>query len=1408
MWVAGKAGADESLDTCPYSLTDHFGDQRLPNAPHQVGAQWLTEIFTRSARQFPNHTALQIPRTGEALTYAELDARADVVAASLSCVVNGPDQVVAVAMDQDNWHIVACHLGILRAGAVVMFLDTTLPDALVDHMLEDADPVAVLTRDLDNFRGLPTIDVSDLPEEASRLEPPPWLDDPTQRLASIFYTSGTTGKPKGVECTHAGYVNLALSYADYFDLVPGLDATSLTSSMGYDGSISEMYSAWVSGCTVVLLTREEIQSGPDLVPVLRESEVTVLFCPPVLLATLTSNPEVDLPYPICRYVVPAGEAFPGTLVEPWTRCRRQIINTYGPTEASTDTSRQSLRPGEPVTIGSPFPNVSYVILEFGGLSPLPHGETGELCIGGVHVARGYRNLPEQTARQFITDPRFGRLYRTGDRCWIDKETHRVHFQGRVDAQIKVRGHRVEVQPVEDMLQTQFEDVETAVLDYQNDELVAFVIAPSLCSEPGPGVVAAPAGWAAQIKGELAGQLPPASVPTRIFLVDELAMKPRSGKIDRQRLPDLTELPDAGDSRYFEGPGNVLFADREAKSGIPEPVGPGAGVEPDSANVLTICRDVLKAPLGWDDSFTDHGAHSIAVARLVQCLQAEGWAVTVRELLSDCDTARKIADRELERQRGSGKRQVPVQDVVTQLTRDEAAARVLTPRRFTLLQFLFLLVLHFPGILVLVGFVAAAEIGEFFVTARLEEFMFVGVLMYLLALAVPFANLVWVMVIRFLMGGHYGWNNVSHGTYPKWSRMHLRIWCIRRLEFFVLRPLAALLRSAPLLAWTLRRLGATVGSNLQCARDAEFYGPLSLVQIGDNVAIQTGACISVSRWIGTDLHIGPVDLESDCKIGMRSGVANGVRVGRGSWVTPLTPVLKDIGPGEIWDGAPAHCAGQCTRLRRSADHCRYRLPLWCLEILSLLMQVVFEIFLLVLPTAVIAWSAASYIPAETTAQGADYFTVMPLAEIIWQIGLYAFVTSWATIVVTSVLVCLFIRGTAASPGLYPSRGLRSALLHYRIKKFNQIQRLWTWTITGQYLRALAGLRFKRVGASECDLMLNLVPELVSADSQVFWSHGCFTNVLDHGAEYLKLSHLDMPANFFASNNCVAESGQLPTNFLLGVSTPGNDIRFRRQMRSRHGAPITVAGNPPLRFASADFETENEAREMPGYSLFLVRFALSDVFSIGLLPIAEVLVYTIAYTILLRFGGHPVISALLALVLTEGLLVALCLLVKQILVGGSWGSDHSASFWSWRHFTYFFAQDCFFTWCRRPLRFVSGTVLANPILRRMGCSIGKRTIISSPIQAFDWNAVSIGDDCMVEGMFQLHSFEKMRLKVKRTDIRSGSSINFGTTLMGGSVVESGTTILPLSLVLKGMHLPEAIYQGNPVEPVTVRGAGAAT
>ena len=1395
IWAAQKV---PQADNCPCSLTDVFGDRPFVNVPHQRGVRWLTEIFSRSAEKYPHLTALQIPHTGESLTFAELDVRAEAVAAALSPFLNGPDQIVAVAMSQDNWQIVACHLGILRAGGTVMFLDTTLPDALITHMLNDAEPVIILTRGQDKFRDLPTLDVLTLPEKTPRRNAPAWLDDPTHRLATIFYTSGTTGMPKGVECPHAGYVNLALSYADYFDLLPGMDATSLTSSLGYDGSISEMYSAWVAGCAVVMLTKEQVRSGPDLVPVLREAEVTVLFCPPVLLTTLTSAPEVDLPYPLCRYIVPAGEAFPSALVGPWTRGRRQIINTYGPTEASTDTSRQSLRPGEPITIGSPFANVTYVILEIDQLKPLPHGEIGELCIGGIHVARGYRNLPGQTAQKFIAHPQFGRLYRTGDKCKIDIQTQRVHFLGRIDAQLKVRGHRVEAQAVEDILQTEFGEIEAAVLDCQNETLVAFVVAPSVCEGAISVAAPAPAKWAARVTATLAQKLPAPSVPTRIFLVEKFVMKPVSGKIDRECLPNLAHFlrsaePKAKYARQ-DPPANASDKGQEVAE-LPA----SEGTSPECEEVLAICRALFDAPLGLDDGFTEAGGHSILIARLAQKLQAAGWMVPVRALLGDCNTVRKVANRPRTLEQASKASAAPVKLSETCAKRDEGAAEVLSIRYFTTLQVLFATLLYSPLLVAFVGALTLIDVEAFFTTSSFPEFVVAAFALYFVGLVMPFASLFWVMTIKLILGGDVYRNNVTSGIYPKWSKTHLRIWCIGRLEQMVLRPLATMYRSAPLMAFALRQLGATVGKNLQCAHDAALSGPLDLISIDDDVAIQTGAYIQTTRWSGQYLHVGPVRLERGCKIGMRAAIANNVTVGRGTWITSFTPILTDVGEHEMWEGAPARLSGRCTQLKRTAVTCRYAHPIWLLETLNVLMQVFLSFCLIAAPTAAILWLARDIIFADDADLAREYFRVTPLFEIVWRVALYTFITTWVAVVVTSVLSCLFIRWTAASPGLYPSRGLKGALLLYRMNRLNAVQQWWTWTVTGQYLRALAGMHFPRIGASECDVMFNLIPEVATADAKVFFSNGCFTNMLDRGAEHLTLRRLDMPRNFFGGNNCVAEHGNFPSNFLLGVSTPGSEIQFRRQMRSRPGEPITVAGNPPVKFASAPFETENDTHRLPSFPLFLTRLFLFDFFSIGILRIAEVMIFAILAVCLLRLGGHPIASVVLALTLVEVALVLLSVAIKKGLVGSKWGTNHATPFWSWRHFAYFFAQDCFFVWCRGPLAFFADTVLANSILRWMGCHIGRGTLVTQPMQCSDWNAVSFGNDCVVDGFLQFHTFENMMLKVKRTHIQDGSTVAFGATVMGGSVIEPDTTILPLSLVLKEMIMTTATYEGSPAQPV---------
>jgi non-ribosomal peptide synthetase-like protein len=862
------------------------------------------------------------------------------------------------------------------------------------------------------------------------------------------------------------------------------------------------------------------------------------------------------------------------------------------------------------------------------------------------------------------------------------------------------------------------------------------------------------------------------------------MKPVSGKIDRKSLPDLAHLLHGGGPEHTgERPHTLLQKAKKAEISSAE-----------CDQVLEICRTVFETPLGPDDEFALSGGHSIAIARLAQTLQAAGWSIGVRALLTDCDTARKIANRPRAVQAAASARSATSKQDTP--VRDAAAAEILSVPYFTTLQILFALFQYSPALVALIFVLDEAEYGVAFVSAGLREYLVAGLVLYIVVLTVPFAVLVWAMLIKSFMGGDVYKNNVTPGVYPKWSRMHLRIWCISRIQSMVLVPLAALYRSAPLRAFAIGQLGATVGTNLQCAHDSVLDGPLDLVTIDDDVAIQTGAYIHTTRWLGQFLEVGPIHLESGCKIGMRAAVANDVTVGSGTWVTPFTPILSNIGSHEVWEGSPARLTGRCTELKRTAKACEYAQPIWLLESVNVLMQTGLSFALTAVPVAVILWLVGTHVLPGTFVSD---LRSGPFLEVVWHLTLYTFLTTWVSIVLTSVLGCIFIRLTAASPGLYPSRALKAALLMYRVHRMNAIQTQWTWTVTGQYLRALAGMRFERVGASECDVMHNLVPELATAGAQVFWSNGCFTNMLDYGAEHITLRQLDMPHKFFTGNNCVAECGHFPSNFLLGVSTPASDINFRRQMRARPGSPIIVAGNPPVRFARAHVDEQHLEKDA-SFLLFLSRVLLNDVFSIGMIPVTAELLFLILYIALERSVGYPVAGAFAALALAEIGVLLLCITVKNVMVGKKWGAGHSTPFWSWRHFAYFFAQDCFFVWCREPLRFLAGTTAANSILRRMGCRIGERTIVTDPMQCSGWNAVSVGSDCYVAGFLQFHTFENLTLTVKRTTLEDGCAVNTGATIMGGAVIERDSTLLPLSMVLKEMDLSTATYHGSPAEAVS--------
>jgi serine acetyltransferase len=406
--------------------------------------------------------------------------------------------------------------------------------------------------------------------------------------------------------------------------------------------------------------------------------------------------------------------------------------------------------------------------------------------------------------------------------------------------------------------------------------------------------------------------------------------------------------------------------------------------------------------------------------------------------------------------------------------------------------------------------------------------------------------------------------------------------------------------------------------------------------------------------------------------------------------------------------------------------------------------------------------------------------------------------WLGVLTSSLILCTFLRLTPTPPGWTRAASFRGTLARYRQTKMNQVQQMWGWSLTGQYLRALAGVKFSRVGASECDELVNLLPEHLHADANVFIAQGCFCNVLDEHGAFLLTRPVQMPAGFFASNNAMVEPGPIPGNLLLGVSTPLGPHLYRPQYSDRPDTKRVLAGNPPLEMGATDPQSA-PAHPVPSLGIFLTRFLLNDLGSVGIIPGITLFLATGLLVSLNTMGFSNVGAALITSIVVPLSMPLLALLVKLILVGNHWGRHNSAPFWSVRHFTYFLAQDCFFRLMTGFMSTVSGTALANPILRRFGCRIGQRTLIGLPLQMSDWHAVDIGDDCVINGQMQLHSFEDRVLTVSRTRIGNGSAINYGTMLMGGAHLDSGVTVDPQSLVLKAMKLNAGVHAGSPTQRI---------
>ncbi len=1310
----------------------------------------LHDYFDRSARETPDEIALDIPPgVGRAqrvtLTYGALEARAASAQARLAERVHG-ESLVSLLLPRTSVDTYAMQLGVLRAGAAFHCIDPSFPDERIAALLADAEPVAVVTNAAGAARlatmsipSLFVIDVESHPLEALHAVAyvaPSWLTPST--LAYVVYTSGTTGKPKGVAVEHRAIANLVASDGDTFRLSPS-DRVGQGSSHAYDSSIEEMWMAWSAGAAVVVMDDATVRAGPELTAWLDRERLTVLCPPPTLLRSMGLRDAAErLPRLSLLYV--GGEALTPDVVESWAPGRR-LVNGYGPTECAVTTVRAEITPGQPVTIGTPIANVQAWALD-DALAVVPDGVRGELCLGGAALARGYWRDPAMTARKFVEHPTLGRLYRTGDLVHRDANGEFTCY-GRTDTQVKIRGYRVELEEIETHL-SRVAGVRAAACRVehhgQRQLLVAFLVASDAAALPDVSTV----------RDAVSAHLPAALVPSRYLFIDELPVSV-SGKLDRAALPAVA-MSDEAASGGESGPMPADVTDETLEAWI------GASMQ----RVLRTTR-----PIAPDaDFFAELGGDSLAAAELSAALgeAPETEAITVADLYGG-PTVAQIAARARAAPRPS--------HAQTFREREPGAC----PWLVTAVQALLLLLLGVVGSWA--GFALVFEaVPAVVTTVGLWTSIVVAPFVGLAALcAYGFAATVLAIMVKRLLIGRY----VPMRS-AVWSGFYLRHWIVMRAVGLI--PWRLIEGTQWQLA-VLRALGARIGSGVHIHRGVRLAeGGWDLLDIGDDVSIGQDAQLHLVDLDNGALVIAPVALARGATLEVRSGVGGGASVGVDAGLTALSylPAGASIPDGERWSGVPAEHAGDETLPPRCTPtlgtHQFDAALLGARLVLAVLFALPYEIAAL----ALVAWYGLDVDMLRGGFGWPDLRTLLLSLVLLGPMPLTCVVVLRA--LVSRALGAVPVGDMSRWSGDYVRVVLKTELLN---STNTWLSGTLMWPM---WLRA-AGMRIGR----DCEIstIIDVVPEHVTIGGSTFCADGVYLGGarVSHGT--VTLAHTTLGNGVFLGNHAVIRAGQtISDGTLIGVSTTV-DESVARKGTAWFGQPAFAMHRRPPDDANRSVTYEPSlVRYVNRWFWELLRFALP-------LPLLAVTMLwswaLVTFSVGASIGWTWLVVVPGVTLASVAILPLALLLLKWVLLGNVKPGEHPL--WSCWCSRWDFLYVAWGELVQPALVALEGTLLLSVYLRAMGMTIGKRVVLGRGFsQVVDPDMLHFGDDATVQCMFQAHTFEDRILKIDTVHIGAGATVGQTSVMMNGSSAGDGTQVAPHTVVMKQARLTAGrSYEGSP-------------
>lgn len=1313
----------------------------------------MPEVFARSVARWPDRIAVEIPpgasgRQRSKTTYADLAARSAVVANRLDGLAEA-DRIVVLLFDRHDPDLFAAMLGVLRAGAAYTCVEPIAATSQLPFVVEDAAPAAIVT----NSRHAPAARTSASGVTVVEIDGPTVAPSPvaTRRspsprdLAYVIYTSGTTGRPKGVMIEHRSIANLVASDVETFRLTPQ-DRVAQGSSAVYDSSIEETWLAWSAGATLVVMDDETARLGPDLVDWLADERISVLCPPPTLLRT-TGCADPDRRLPDLRLLYVGGEPLPRDVAATWARGRR-LENGYGPTECTVTVVRGRVEADGPITIGRPVRGHTAHVVD-DRLRPVDDGEVGELCIAGPGLARGYLGRAGLTERQFVEHPEFGRVYRTGDLVRRGPDGN-LTCLGRIDTQVKIRGHRLETEGIETVLAEHDAVREAAVIvrgSGPTAQLVAYVAATDPKRPP----------TSETLRAHVAERLPAAAVPSAVTVIEGLP-RTAGGKLDRKALAELastqpTPLPSShtSDGTLTEIGALVSAAVRDA-----------------------LILDVEPDPDG--DFFDALGGDSLRAALVVTALRADERTsdVAVRDIY-ELRTIRALA-RRLEESDARARPEPPERAAASAAARPSPIPANVIQSAWLLFQALssapilwLAAFVIFPFLLRWLGVAGSLVAGPFIAIA-------------LLALWTPIG--IWLAVLgkRILIGRYV------EGRYPVWGGFHVRNWFVQQFVRFI--PWG-FLSGTVFMNSALRALGARIGDRVHIHRGVDVLsGGWDLLEIGDDVSLGRDAAVRLLELADGHVIVAPITIESGATLDVRAGVAGGATVERDAYLDPLSalPAGTTLATGRRASGVPALDVGPSPE-PPPITHGRAMSPrkhgalmvilgfasgitLW-IPMLSLMLWAVVTWELD--PDAVIGW----------------LFDPTFSATVLWPIAAITLVGAPLGLVL-SALACRLLG--SVPDGVTERWSAAYIRIWMKVALVEGSGRWLSGTLMWPVWLRAAGMKVGR--GCEISTITGVIPEQVTIEGPSFLADGIYLGepVVHRGS--VRVAPVRLAANTFLGNHVVIPPGTtMPSDVLLGVCTVA-DSSMDQAGRSWFGHPAFVL--PRREIVEADRELTHDPSPIRWFSRATWEVAR---FLLPLPPVLAALCwfslvgprYVSQQSLLTQWWTIVWVTTSFGCAFLGAIVV-----LKWSLLGRVRPGRHPL--WSCWCSRWDFLYVAWGAYARGLLAPFEGTLWLPWYLRCMGSRIGRRAVLGGGFtQVVDPDMLEIGDDATVSCLFQAHSFEDRVLKVDHVRIGARSTVRHGALLLYGADVAEDADVAAHSVVMKRERLlPGRRYSGCPVRP----------